>query len=70
MANSPEPEDNQEEFTPEKNAKGVDNDDLFDDDNEPSIKLISTRQYSNVNKIANCDHLTDNNWHEWKERMK
>ena len=27
-------------------------------------------EYSNVNKIADRDHLTDENWHEWKDRMK
>ena len=28
------------------------------------------KEYSNVNRITDCDHLTDVNWHEWKERMK
>ena len=40
------------------------------EDDIPSIKLIRTRNYTNVNKIAECDHLTDDNWHEWKERMR
>jgi len=35
-----------------------------------AIKLIHTKEYSNVNRIANHDHLTDANWHKWKERMK
>jgi hypothetical protein len=37
---------------------------------KPSIKLIRIKEYSNVNKIADRDHLTDENWHEWKDRMK
>jgi gag-polypeptide of LTR copia-type len=32
--------------------------------------LLRTKDYSNVSKIAERDHLTDDNWHEWKERMK
>jgi hypothetical protein len=39
-------------------------------DIKPTITLICTKEYSNVNKIAECDHLTDENWHEWWERMK
>jgi hypothetical protein len=34
------------------------------------VALIHTKEYSNVNKIAEHDHLTDENWHEWQERMK
>ena len=45
--------------------------DLVEDDEDiPFIKLIRTRNYTNVNKIAECDHLMDDNWHEWKERMR
>ena len=45
--------------------------DLMEVDEEiPPIKLIRTRNYTNVNKIAERDHLTDDNWHEWKERMR
>jgi hypothetical protein len=40
------------------------------DNNLPAIQLIRTKEYSNVNKIADRDHLTDENWHEWKDRMK
>ena len=43
--------------------------DLWEDVDLPSITLIRTRNYSNINRIAECDHLTDENWHEWKERM-
>ena len=43
---------------------------LEDDEDIPSIKLIRTRNYTNVNKIAERDHLADDNWHEWKERMR
>jgi len=28
------------------------------------------KEYSNVNRIMDQDHLTDVNWHEWKERIK
>ena len=41
---------------------------LFDD--EPSINLICTKEYLNINRITDCDHLTDDNQHKWKERMK
>ena len=44
--------------------------DLWEDDDLPSITLIRTRNYSNINRIAERDHLTDENWHEWKERMR
>ena len=36
----------------------------------PSIDLICTKEYSNINRIADRDHLTDENWHKWKEKMK
>ena len=38
--------------------------------NLPAIKLICTKEYSNVNWNADHDHLTDVNWHRWKEHMK
>ena len=42
-----------------------------DIDNPPqTIALLRMKDYSNVGKIAERDHLTDDNWHEWKERMK
>jgi gag-polypeptide of LTR copia-type len=37
---------------------------------DATVELIRTKEYSNVNKIADCDHLTDDNWHEWKDHMK
>jgi hypothetical protein len=37
---------------------------------EPSVALICTKEYSNINKITEHDHLTDESWHEWRERMK
>jgi hypothetical protein len=40
------------------------------DNNLPAIQPIRMKEYSNVNKIADRDHLTDENWHEWKDRMK
>jgi hypothetical protein len=33
----------------------------------PTIIMLHTKDYSNVSRIADRDHLTDNNWHEWKE---
>ena len=38
--------------------------------NDATVDLIRTKEYSNVSKIADRDHLTDENWHEWKDRMK
>ena len=38
--------------------------DLWEDDDLCSIKLICTKNYSNVNRIAECDHLMDKNWHK------
>jgi hypothetical protein len=26
------------------------------------------KEYLKVNRLAECDHLTDKNWHKWKER--
>jgi hypothetical protein len=37
---------------------------------QPAIKLLKTKDYLNVSKITEQDHLTDNNWHEWKECMQ
>jgi hypothetical protein len=37
---------------------------------QPAIKLLKTKNYLNVSKIAEKDHLNDDNWHEWKERMQ
>src|SRR5262245_15384602 len=36
----------------------------------PSIELLHMKDYSNVSKIAECNHLDDDNWHVWKECMK
>jgi hypothetical protein len=35
----------------------------------PSNKALKTKDYSNVSRLAERDHLTDDNWHEWKDRM-
>ena len=35
-----------------------------------TVTLLKTKNYSNVGRIAERDHLTDDNWHEWKERMQ
>jgi hypothetical protein len=37
---------------------------------EGKITLLRTKDYASVSKIAERDHLIDDNWHEWKERMK
>ena len=61
-------------YEPPKHAKRVYKSKAADlmvvDEDIPSVKLIWTRNYTNVNKIAEHDHLTDDNWHEWKERMR
>ena len=36
---------------------------------ELTIEYIQTKDYLNISKISDWDHLTDENWHEWKERM-
>ena len=62
-----------EPYVPPKHAKrvyGKQPKDLWEDDDLPSIKLICTKNYSNVNRITECNHLTDKNWHKWKERMR
>ena len=67
-------EEESETYEPPKCEKRVyqskEKDFLEDDDDSPSITLIHTRNYTNVNKIAEHDHLMDDNWHEWKERMR
>src|SRR5277367_2195845 len=40
------------------------------DDDEVTVEFIRTKDFSAVSKVAECDHLTDDNWHEWKERMR
>jgi hypothetical protein len=35
----------------------------------PSVKALKTKDYTNVSRIAEHDHLTDKNWHEWKDCM-
>ena len=69
-----EMEEEVETYVPLKHAKRVyqstAKEDLWKDDDLPSIKLIHTRNNTNVDKIAECDHLMDENWHKWKERMR
>ena len=43
--------------------------DSEDESPGPSVKLLKTKDYSNVSRIVERDHLTDENWHEWKDRM-
>ena len=66
-----------EVFVPHKHAKRghctkpkLSTEELWEDDNLPSIHLIHTKEYLNVNRITNHDHLMDENWHKWKERMR
>ena len=70
-------EDEIEEYVPPKQAKRVYHtkanlpiEELWEDDNLPSNDFICTKEYSNINRIADCDHLMDENWNKWKERMK
>jgi hypothetical protein len=35
-----------------------------------TIRLFKMKNYSNVNKLAESTHLTDDNWHVWKDQMK
>jgi hypothetical protein len=35
----------------------------------PGVQLLRTKDYMNVSHIAECDHLADDNWHEWNEQM-
>jgi len=44
-------------------------DDSEDEFPSPSVKALKTKDYSNVSRIAECDHMTDKNWHEWKDHM-
>jgi hypothetical protein len=44
-----------------------DEDDIIE---EATVALLRTKDYTNVSKLADRDHLTDENWHEWKDRMK
>ena len=53
-----------------KRVYGAKAEDPWEDDDLPSIKLIHTKNYSNVNRIAEHDQLMDKNWHGWKERMR
>ena len=61
-------------YEPPKRAKRVYQSnaiDLLEDDEDlPSIKLIHTRNYTNVNKIMEYDQLTDDNWHMEREDEK
>ena len=66
-----------EVFVPPKCAKRfycakpkLSTEELWEDDNLPSIHLICIKEYSNTNRTTDHNHLTDKNWHEWKERMR
>lgn len=36
---------------------------------QPPIELIRFRDYAHVAKIPEREHLTNDNWYNWKERM-
>jgi hypothetical protein len=36
----------------------------------PTVELLEMKDYSNVSKVVEHDHLTDENWHEWKEHIR
>jgi hypothetical protein len=40
-----------------------------DESPKPSVKVLKTKDYTNISRLAECDHLMDNNWHEWKDWM-
>jgi len=52
----------------QQNCQDIDN--IFMDDVVPTVDLIRTKEYSNISKITDRDHLTDENWHKWKDHMK
>ena len=58
-------EEEVETYEPTKHAKGVYQSKekyfLEDDKDLPSITLIHTRNYTNINKMAEHDHLTEDN---------
>jgi hypothetical protein len=64
--------DDQGTLTPKRSSKVYQskNSRTMDTVPPPSIDLIRTKEYSNVNRITDRDHLTDENWHKWKERIK
>ena len=43
--------------------------DVEDEFPSPSVEALKTKDYTNVSRLAEHDHLTDENWHEWKSRM-
>ena len=62
-----------ETYVPPKRIKRVyqtKDQNLWEDEDLSSITLIHTRNYTNITKITEHDHLMDDNWHEWKERMR
>ena len=66
-------EEEVETYVPPKCVKRVyetKDQNLWEDEDLPSITLIHTRNYTNITKITEHDHLMDDNWHEWKERMR
>jgi hypothetical protein len=43
--------------------------DSKDESPSPSVKVLKTKDYTNISRLVERDHLTDDNWHEWKDRM-
>jgi hypothetical protein len=35
-----------------------------------TIELLQMKDYLNISKIAECNHLTDENWHKWTEHIR
>ena len=60
MTNSPEVEGQEVPIGEQHLGELLDEEiDIFEPPKHiPSVKLIRTRNYTNVNKIAECDHLT------------
>jgi hypothetical protein len=40
-----------------------------DEPDDPSIALLCTKEYTAVNRLPERNHLTNDNWYDWKERM-
>jgi hypothetical protein len=39
------------------------------DDDTPNVELIRFKDFASFAKVPEREHLTNNNWYNWKERM-
>jgi hypothetical protein len=42
---------------------------ISDSEDESPSPSVKTKDYTTVSRLTECNHLTDENWHEWKDRM-